>query len=668
MLSHKYRLIKELSGGGMGYIYLAEHVSLKKLRVVKIIRFELLTNPTMIERFLLEIKITHQLNEQSDHIVFLHDDYGYQEDIGYYYVMEYMDGETLAERIDSQAGFHLAWIVQIAIEICEAMDIAHQLGIIHRDLKPENIFLAKHRGRTDFVKIFDFGIAKMINYNSASTEEVKKTAYGHILGTPLYMSPEQISGPMSAAYKKGTEYLDGRADIYSLGCILYELLAGRPPFILDESIATPLNLLMAQICRSPQSLKTLRPDLPDRLVAIVEKALQKQPNNRFASMRHMADALHQVLVDSIPFDKTVVGFQRPNQAAQYDQLLDEANDRTNISPHPDQYTLPERSANQMNVSLYAHNLPQEILAEIVHENTLSYSEEISPLLYRPNAQNNNVIQSIADTHIINPQPRSNRIQPEIKNKQPNNETTQDITQQYSKYRLLRKSHLAFLSMFIGIISVCALIFYIATQLPSTNTELTEPPTLHGNSEPILTQDRETTRQLPDISSEDQDRPPSQTASVPEIDTKYPPNPITTRKWQTVKIYPYQQKSPHLWEKIRCRSRRDSQNQICAKNGNILLTLEGKNIYRIVRFKRTEIIIDYNVGHTTKIKAKIENYRNSGGFYSCLFYILVSANGVSIWGASNRRTLKSANIIIKPLDGVLEGSRASDAEDYCIVKP
>ncbi len=258
----RYRIEGVLGRGGMGVVYRARHDVIDKLFAVKILL------PTedgdVVERFVNEARAATAIGNA--HIVDTVD-FGELPDGSTYFVMEYLEGQTLARRIKNDGFVLVPRSLAIAKQIAEGMNAAHKAGIVHRDLKPENIFLTTRDGTEDFVKLLDFGIAKM---GSAAN---RITRAGTIFGTPHYMSPEQASG----------EEVDARADIYSLGVIFYEMLSGKVPFDAEN----PVGLLTQHMYTAPVPLARL--DAPPQSVgnaldAIVLKCLQKKPEDRYASM------------------------------------------------------------------------------------------------------------------------------------------------------------------------------------------------------------------------------------------------------------------------------------------------------------------------------------------------------------------------------------------------
>ena len=217
----QYRLGRRIGSGGMGDVYLAEHQLLKRPCAVKLIRPGELLKAGTIKRFEREVRINATLSHPNIVEIF---DYGRTEDGVYYYVMEYLPGLSLAELVTRHGPLPPERAVYLLRQVCLALHEAHEAGVIHRDIKPSNIFAARRGGRDDVAKLLDFGLVQ-----PASTDlSADPSREGQIVGTPLYISPEQATGERT---------LDARSDIYSLGAVAYFLLTGRPPFDEGSAIA-----------------------------------------------------------------------------------------------------------------------------------------------------------------------------------------------------------------------------------------------------------------------------------------------------------------------------------------------------------------------------------------------------------------------------------------------
>ena len=268
MLGHvvgNYRLLAELGRGGMGVVYRAEHVQLARPAAVKMLLPHFTNDEVVVQRFFNEARAASAIEHPGIVEVY---DYGVHTDGRAYLAMALLDGETLT------AAMERAWLppheaAAIIAEVASTLAAAHAAGIVHRDLKPDNIMLV-----TGGVKLLDFGIAKLADPEVAGL----KTETGLVIGTPLYMSPEQCMG---------SPHLDQRTDLYSLGCILYHALAGRPPF----EAAWAGAILAAQLRDEPPDPRVFVSSIPDALVRIVMRLLAKDPAARFQSALELRAAL-----------------------------------------------------------------------------------------------------------------------------------------------------------------------------------------------------------------------------------------------------------------------------------------------------------------------------------------------------------------------------------------
>jgi serine/threonine protein kinase/Tol biopolymer transport system component len=263
-LADRYRIDRELGAGGMATVYLAEDLKHNRKVAVKVLKPELAV-AIGAERFLAEIKTTANL--QHPHILALHDSGEVNGTV--FYVMPYVDGESLRDRLDREKQLPVDDALRIAGEVADALQYAHEHGVIHRDIKPENILL--QRGHA---VVADFGIALA----ASKTGGARMTETGMSLGTPTYMSPEQAMGARE---------VDARTDIYSLGCVLYEMLAGEPPFVGP----TAQSIVAKVITESPKSLTGQRRTVPPHVDATVQKSLEKLAADRFASAAAFAESL-----------------------------------------------------------------------------------------------------------------------------------------------------------------------------------------------------------------------------------------------------------------------------------------------------------------------------------------------------------------------------------------
>jgi tRNA A-37 threonylcarbamoyl transferase component Bud32 len=257
-IAGRFRIEGEIGSGGMGTVYRATHLGLQRSVAVKIIKSEYANDPAVADRFMREARTMAKLRHPHAAMIF---DAGNLPDGRHFIIMEFIEGATLSETLAREGRFSPERAVSIAIQVCEVLEEAHQLGIIHRDLKPANIML-NERG----VFVLDFGVAKVLASSPDATTSQASTGSGQIIGTPRYMSPEQCLGQRVGA----------RSDLYSLGVVLYEMLAGRPPFI-DP---LPSVVLVKQATAPPPPLPRLRQDVPRSLALTVHTLLAKRSEDR----------------------------------------------------------------------------------------------------------------------------------------------------------------------------------------------------------------------------------------------------------------------------------------------------------------------------------------------------------------------------------------------------
>ncbi len=267
-----YMLTAKLGEGGMGVVYLAEHPVIGRKVAMKAIHPELLRNPEVVSRFVTEAKSVNQIG--NEHIVDIHD-FGTTPDGEFYFIMEFLQGEALVDRMKRAAPLDLGRALAIAAQVADALGASHHHGIIHRDLKPENIFLITKGHAVDFVKVLDFGLAKL----TLGDDKVShKTRTGSVMGTPYYMAPEQCEGKAN---------IDHRADIYSLGVILFEMLTGKVPFG-GEGYG---EIIVKHITAAVPSPRAINPRLPASIESIILRALAKPREERFQTMEEFGAAL-----------------------------------------------------------------------------------------------------------------------------------------------------------------------------------------------------------------------------------------------------------------------------------------------------------------------------------------------------------------------------------------
>jgi serine/threonine-protein kinase len=267
-----YTITAKLGEGGMGVVYLAEHPVIGRKVALKAIHPELSRNPEVVSRFITEAKSVNQIG--NEHIVDIHD-FGNTSDGEFYFIMEFLQGESLADKLKRERFFPAARALQVAAQVADALAASHKHGIIHRDLKPENIFLIPRGSMVDFVKVLDFGLAKLTLGEEKVTH---KTRTGSVMGTPYYMAPEQCEGKTT---------VDHRADLYSLGVILFEMMTGRVPFGGDGYG----EIIVKHITQPPPSARAINPQLTAAHEAILMRSLAKNREDRFASMEEFRAAM-----------------------------------------------------------------------------------------------------------------------------------------------------------------------------------------------------------------------------------------------------------------------------------------------------------------------------------------------------------------------------------------
>ena len=289
VLGERFLIQEKLGAGTSGTIYRAEHVTLRRRVAVKVLHHELSRDDLALERFRREATSVGELD--NDHIVEIHD-FGKTVDGRLYLAMELLDGETLDAVLAREKTLSVEQTADILIQVGDALAEAHAIGFIHRDLRPRNVFLAVRRGHANFVKLFDFGLAKLVEPDA----QAASTSLGMTFGDPRYMSPEQARG----------DRIDRRADIYQLGCLAYEMLTGAPPFVGTRVF----DVLTKHVNEAPAPLPSKRPGVPLWLEASVARMLAKQPSDRFATITRMVEALRMGLATGEVMDEARV--KRPD--------------------------------------------------------------------------------------------------------------------------------------------------------------------------------------------------------------------------------------------------------------------------------------------------------------------------------------------------------------------
>jgi serine/threonine-protein kinase len=267
----KYRLDERLGGGGMGTVYRATHLLIDRPVAIKVLSQRFVGDSTAKQRFRREARAAGRMHHPNAVSV---TDFGATADGYLYIVMELLEGRTLRDLLAREAPLDVARAVSIMLQTCAAVSAAHDVGLIHRDLKPANIFIEQRANTPAVVKVLDFGVAKFAVEEQADDDYQTLTQVGAIIGTPRYMSPEQCSGSGGVT---------PASDVYSLGIVLYEMLSGVVPF----SAETPLAIALRHVSEPPRPLREIVPAVPEKLEAIVNKALAKPPSERFADANEL---------------------------------------------------------------------------------------------------------------------------------------------------------------------------------------------------------------------------------------------------------------------------------------------------------------------------------------------------------------------------------------------
>lgn len=271
LIADKYRVERVLGQGAMGIVVLATHLTLQQSVAIKVLRRELVADAGIVARFLQEARA--QARIQGDHVVRVLDVADFPE-VGPAIVMEFLAGEDLQAHVDKHGPMPVRVAVDFVLQAAEALAQAHSFGLVHRDLKPQNLFLSAHPDGSPLVKVLDFGISK-VTFAPDDTRRQGLTTGGALLGSPQYMSPEQITDPRGVTHK---------SDLWSLGVILYELLTAKMPFDGPNVV----GVLTAIALEEPQHIRTHRPDLPSDLADTVMRCLSKDPEQRPADIAELS--------------------------------------------------------------------------------------------------------------------------------------------------------------------------------------------------------------------------------------------------------------------------------------------------------------------------------------------------------------------------------------------
>jgi serine/threonine-protein kinase len=302
VVADRYHVVKKLGEGGMGQVYLAEHVKMGRRSAIKVMNPSMVHDPDAVARFNREASNASRITHPNVCAIY---DFGETPEGLIYLAMEYIEGEALTDLLEREGALKVPRAVHIFRQVADALQAAHDLGIVHRDLKPDNIMLTKNRGGADVVKVVDFGIAKAVS-GDESGQKVTKT--GLVVGTPEFMSPEQLSG----------DKLDGRSDLYSLALVFYKMLAGELPFKAD----TVQETMIKRLTDEPAKLAATRPDLsfPTGLQEVLDNALARTPVDRYQTVAKFAQDVASIT--GVGSATVAVPATRANVESEKTQLLD----------------------------------------------------------------------------------------------------------------------------------------------------------------------------------------------------------------------------------------------------------------------------------------------------------------------------------------------------------
>ena len=271
IIAERYHVLKKLGEGGMGQVYLAEHVKMGRKSAVKVMNPGMVNDADAISRFNREAANASRINHPNVAGIY---DFGETAEGLIYLAMEFIEGESLTSLVEKEGALAPTRAANIAKQAADGLQVAHDMGIVHRDLKPDNIMIAKNRDGSDCVKVVDFGIAK-----AAGAENQKVTKTGLVVGTPEYMSPEQLAG----------DKLDGRSDVYSLALVAFNMFTGKLPFPSE----TAQESMIMRLTDEPKTLADMKPDIvwAPEVQAVMQRALQRRSNDRYQKADEFGNAL-----------------------------------------------------------------------------------------------------------------------------------------------------------------------------------------------------------------------------------------------------------------------------------------------------------------------------------------------------------------------------------------
>ena len=269
IVANRFEIISKIGAGGMGAVYKARQLGMDRYVAVKVLLREVAHDEKLVKRFKIEALAASRLSHPNTIRIY---DFGEMEDGTLYIAMEFLEGKSLQKVLNLEKTLPVRRTLHIIKQVAASLTEAHSKNIVHRDLKPDNVFLIEVDGDKDFVKVLDFGVAKL---READKQQGTLTQAGMIFGTPRYMAPEQCS----------SKAVDHRADIYAIGIMAYEMLVGKPPFDADS----PLAILMKHLQEKPKPLALVRPDIevPEEVEAMVMRCIEKSPDKRYQTAQEL---------------------------------------------------------------------------------------------------------------------------------------------------------------------------------------------------------------------------------------------------------------------------------------------------------------------------------------------------------------------------------------------
>jgi serine/threonine protein kinase len=379
IVADRFRILRLIGEGGMGSVYEAQHVVLPRRFAIKILRAKVSRDQSFIERFRREAIAASRVEHPN--IIYI-TDFGCTEDGEFFLVMEYLEGAGLDSLLSRYSRLPIHRALPILAQVADALDHAHLMNVVHRDLKPENILLCEVRGQKDFVKLLDFGIAKVQTPEFANAA---LTVKGQVFGTAEYMSPEQAVG----------DPVDGRADLYAMGCLAYELLTGDPPFT-----GTPMAILQAHVHKIPLPPSSVLREhhIPPPLDALVLRCLAKDPANRYqtgAELKHdllrvrallfnLSDSIvsrvHELKTPPGPKAKLTDGWRKLDSPAPAVLFSDSPDPFLESGPPPTSTSVQDSIVDPLKLRENYHDVLRELAITLVQE--VRAPKEISEYLER----------------------------------------------------------------------------------------------------------------------------------------------------------------------------------------------------------------------------------------------------------------------------------------------